>query len=519
MNRPKVLGFALHEFKQSIPGDFWDGEREKLFELLLPWSEAYGGDGARLAYDEVTMGGGVDWGLVNRGVEAWARGYSYDLAKGMTENTSRYLQQVIPEWIESGEPLPKLIQRLEGSGMFARTRAENVAITETTRVYAQGNIVGWVGAGVQEAEWRTARDELVCDICGPRHGTRMPLPPSLGNLIQVTRDDATGGLGGFFDGIDHPPAHHRCRCWLQPVVIPRQPSTATPWPWEQPAIPKPVPTIPIPEPGQPKPILGGRPAGTPISDILQTPKSPRWEGSNEAINAIESVHGDGDLGKIKLRGTRTVEYGSFERKGILGGGYDHMEVHRINVSFRDLGNPDFHPAMTTAHEFGHCLDYTTLGTRGRPVDRLGDLVAHRKPFSEMVLSSQSPAGAARDAMVELKQALLDSDLYQTLSGMVARVGETITINPYWTSGPVQMSINRDHLNYLMSTRECFARAYAQYIAVKSGNPIMLRELEYLRNSWGEGNKDFLYPTQWADDDFGPIVAAFDKLFVAMGWIQ
>jgi SPP1 gp7 family putative phage head morphogenesis protein len=46
-------------------------------------------------------------------------------------------------------------------------------------------------------EWRTAEDDRVCAICGPRNGERYAL------------DDAPM----------QPPAHPSCRCWIVPVVM------------------------------------------------------------------------------------------------------------------------------------------------------------------------------------------------------------------------------------------------------------------------------------------------------------
>ena len=205
-----------------LPGEFWIEQRTQLFELLFPFLIDAGLNAAGNALGMIGMAeGGVDWGRYNSMIEVWARDYAFDLAAGITENDARFLSQVIPDWVRSGEPLPELQTRLIQSGRWGEQRARNIAVTEVTRAFAQANILGWSLSGRVEAlEWRTARDELVCPICGPLHGARVSLGPP-GGLIQGVTQDATGGLGGFFTNfnwaqdvtVHHPPAHHGCRCW------------------------------------------------------------------------------------------------------------------------------------------------------------------------------------------------------------------------------------------------------------------------------------------------------------------
>ena len=57
-----------------------------------------------------------------------------------------------------------------------------------------------------------------------------------------------------------------------------------------------------------------------------------------------------------------------------------------------------------------------------------------------------------------------------------------------------------------------ARSYAQYIATRSQDPAMLKELDASRDP----GKTPYYAAQWADDDFEPIAEAYDALFAALG---
>lgn len=71
------------------------------------------------------------------------------------------------------------------------------------------------------------------------------------------------------------------------------------------------------------------------------------------------------------------------------------------------------------------------------------------------------------------------------------------------------------MQYALKTEEAWARAYAQYIATKSGNAAMLAELNAARNRIVDGR---YFATQWADEDFEPIMDAIDELFQSQGWI-
>ena len=76
------------------------------------------------------------------------------------------------------------------------------------------------------------------------------------------------------------------------------------------------------------------------------------------------------------------------------------------------------------------------------------------------------------------------------------------------------------LNYYLSKTELFARAYAQYIATKSGNTSCLKriieESKYVGKTDGK-RTTWISGTQWSKSDFLPVIKAFDKLFVDAKW--
>lgn len=180
---------------------FWLNERELLFNILFPLISDAALTGAENAMADLveTVGVGLDWALVNEVARNWAREYTYNLVGGITDTSRKFLQKELDEWIQSGQPLDELIKQIEP--MFGKNRAEMISVTEITRAFASGNLASWKTSGVVDGKkWMTAQDELVCPICEPLANTE-------------------AGLDGNFEGgLDSPPAHVRCRCWVQPVV-------------------------------------------------------------------------------------------------------------------------------------------------------------------------------------------------------------------------------------------------------------------------------------------------------------
>jgi SPP1 gp7 family putative phage head morphogenesis protein len=146
-----------------------------------------------------TTGVGINWDLANEAARRWAWSYATDWTAQLIASTRRQMQLEITRWIDNGETLPQLVERLVP--LFGEKRAELIAVTEVTRAFAEGNMQAWRASGViQKRRWNTANDELVCPICGPLHR----------KVVGMDED--------FAPGISAPPAHPRCRCNLSPVV-------------------------------------------------------------------------------------------------------------------------------------------------------------------------------------------------------------------------------------------------------------------------------------------------------------
>lgn len=141
----------------------------------------------------VDMGHGSDQAL------AFVQRYTFDLVSGIEETTRAALRKEIDAFIrDGGMRIDDLANRL--NRWYSPVRAEMIAITEVTRAAVQGELET-VADIARDSDlqfvpyWQTANDEIVrrCPICWPKNDK----PITDGNF---------------------PPAHPRCRCWVNHKV-------------------------------------------------------------------------------------------------------------------------------------------------------------------------------------------------------------------------------------------------------------------------------------------------------------
>lgn len=140
------------------------------------------------------LGLAVDFALVNEEVLQLAGTYRNEWWNNIQRSTQSSLRTAIQTHIESGEALSVLEKRIEP--LFGARRAQAIASTEVTRLYADGNATAYRDAGIGEVEFQTVRDARVDPDCDDLQGERFPVG-------QVNT---------------RPPIHTRCRCWIAPVV-------------------------------------------------------------------------------------------------------------------------------------------------------------------------------------------------------------------------------------------------------------------------------------------------------------
>jgi len=203
---------GLTDIWKMLDRAFWTAEERELLAVLLPamLEGAAGGVDAHAAEIEA-LGLGVDWTLPHTEAAAWARKYSAELIKGITGTTKDKIRQLVGGWIETpGSTLGDLYSTFQSDYGFSERRARLIAITETTRAYAGGEIAAAAaiedeGLFTYAKRWQTNNDELVCQICEP--------------LNQKTTDGARGMFDSSVGQVDGPPAHPGCRCWVSFVPV------------------------------------------------------------------------------------------------------------------------------------------------------------------------------------------------------------------------------------------------------------------------------------------------------------
>ena len=167
---------------------FWNEQREKLYNILLPIITAATVNAARSEFERLTGIAeiGIGWDVVNEQALGWAAVHTEAVVSKITDTSMKAFVQEFESWVQSGDPTSVLIEKL--APYYGEVRAEMIAVTETTRAYARGNVEFWKETGlVSGFEWRTAEDDAVCVIC---NGKEDENPYSI---------DA-----------DTPPAHVRC---------------------------------------------------------------------------------------------------------------------------------------------------------------------------------------------------------------------------------------------------------------------------------------------------------------------
>jgi Zn-dependent peptidase ImmA (M78 family)/GNAT superfamily N-acetyltransferase len=179
------------------------------------------------------------------------------------------------------------------------------------------------------------------------------------------------------------------------------------------------------------------------------------------VNAANSVHGAG----VGVAGNRVAFH---QMNGVLS------KVTNMHGYYRtgQTGTPTIHIAIrkdndeyTALHEYGHMVDDRNFKNSGY--------------YNGNTM-----------------KAIEGSPTFQN-------IGSDHFFEQYKTMGPDRVSADKA-ATYLKNSNETFARAYAQYIATKTGDPALMSGLRASqgRNPW----------SSWPDEEFKPISAALDKQF-------
>ncbi len=171
---------------------FWAEQKKVMFDELGDQVDQVVLQGIEQA---TNLGLAVNFELANDRVSQLVGTYSNTWWAGIESRTRAHMRTAIQAHVQSGASLPVLQKKL--APLFGATRAKVIATTEVTRLFAEGNRVGYKNAipPVAEVEWRTVLDSAVDPDCEILDGERLSI-----------------------DDSEFPPIHPRCRCWIAPVV-------------------------------------------------------------------------------------------------------------------------------------------------------------------------------------------------------------------------------------------------------------------------------------------------------------
>ncbi len=229
-----------------------------------------------------------------------------------------------------------------------------------------------------------------------------------------------------------------------------------------------------------------RPMGTDIATHFDVSKAKDVEAAARcALTAIGRVHGDGAQPMIPIQPSRRiVPRGVYTPQG----GKTVPQGIRIKVT----GTTQ---AFDVVHEVFHALDHRVWGYRnlyGTEADTGGQrftaikaLVAESRPIKQL------------EARKKTQRA------YVSVPGRPGEPGHRALVE-----------VDQGLLTYLTNPSESLARAYAQYIATRSGDSQLLLELTRIRGR----SIHTVYPEQWSDEEFEVIAGAFDRLFEDEKWL-
>jgi SPP1 gp7 family putative phage head morphogenesis protein len=238
--------------------------------------------------------------------------------------------------------------------------------------------------------------------------------------------------------------------------------------------------------------------------VVVTPKAGKSKTLlDQALADIDKVHGTTStlgVSKTDPKKRKTTPFAVAHIKGNTRGVLRYKPgIGPSSVTVSSSEKPDQQVA-TALHELGHLLDMhlaAGYGVRG------GYLTSGLN-------KDKSPA------MSHLLDVLWESDAIKDLRAL--NDGPKKAKIPSGKPGAMMSaSVPSKFVKYLLHRNEQFARAYAQYIAERSGDAALKAKLQnHLKK---KGKVAFFMPRQWEDADFAPIADAFDALFKEQGWLK
>ncbi len=195
----------------SLPPGFWEEEYRRLAVLIVPRLAQMALEGSRRGSEKIGIG--FNNHIYNILAEEWARSYTDILLREVGTTNQMVVGDILAKWIATpGSTVGDLRAAL--SPYFGVRWADMIAVTETTRAFAAGELMAYQNAGIEEFVWGTNKDELVCPLCGAVNGVKKKIGEPFG-FFRWRR-------GHPPEPVYAPPYHPNCRCGISPVVVLRR---------------------------------------------------------------------------------------------------------------------------------------------------------------------------------------------------------------------------------------------------------------------------------------------------------
>lgn len=383
-----------------------------------------------------------------------------DLITSIPEDQFSAVRLMVKRGVRSGQTIKdteKQILREWGDVLKdkPKNRAELIARDQNGKLFGQLNHLRQTELGIQKYIWRDVDDARV----RPNHAAKD------GKEFFWNKPPSDTG---------HPGQDYQCRCWAEPIILSALDET------EAAGVP------------DPQPVKKTVRRATNIFANWQIDKGIK-AGIDDGVKAINKVYKPKKvtLEPIPIKasyGKRTTGQltlsGEF-KKGESGLSKLHYKLKEIKVN-RNAKAKD----ITFLHEFGHYYDYT-LGNHFN--GRFAPTIIRNDPR----FANFWKAIDESDAIKNLK-AYTPSRRFKNLDDYLE-----------WKKNLPGTPLSDKYQRYLLSQKEVWARAFAQYMAVESKNPKIIAQIAIER-------KHIHQFAHWDDDDFEPIRKAIKEILDELG---
>lgn len=225
-------------------------------------------------------------------------------------------------------------------------------------------------------------------------------------------------------------------------------------------------------------------------EIVEVPSTAHFRGDglhevSSAIGAIESVHTISewdDFPVAVLNIAQENEFGSYHSQD-----FEDKPNRPLYIAVGDEERES-----TFVHEIGHFLDEQVLGYRRN-------------------WGSHDPAGPLKRVMdaIEQTEAIAVLEWLKYTAEQPDAKPITADVDGEIVEWPVEEQVA--FAEYRLQAHEKFARAYAQWIALRSKDRKLKEQLDKYKGRGRLGQ-------QWDDEDFRPVARAFDQMAKELGWV-